>query len=335
MMKRINYYKLILALLISIPLQAVAIWSGPEEVVITTWGEGPEKIGLIEGDTIAYDDFAHSFDISADGKIVIADTVGGEIEVFDSTGTYLYSISSPLEWDGWPYSVVVNGSDCAVVGYVEITHTFLLTNGSLKGIAKNMGGAKYVSRDCSRIYSYAQGQWRIYTPTGQLLSTSTQRPLELGRWRFTCKAPSWARSEKHCVILRYEVEYPDAVYIYQVRKAEKKSDLKDQVRIRDDLIMDNKGEHVYAYSVTYVKPATQSAYRKEERWLKFEAEWEKPEDRGEPPDIDISTLPPGVEPPRGKVIAVYGKAVIGPDGSIYTWMRSETHYKILRWRWVD
>ena len=87
--------------------------------------------------------------------------------------------------------------------------------------------------------------------------------------------------------------------------------------------------------MTYVKPATQSAYGKEERWLKFEAGWEKPEDEiGDCPGVDNTKIPSWAEPCY-IMVKGYGEAVIGPDGYIYTWMRTPKYYKILRWRWVD
>jgi len=40
----------------------------------------------------------------------------------------------------------------------------------------------------------------------------------------------------------------------------------------------------------------------------------------------------GVEP-KTILNAQYGNPIIGLDGSVYCWMRSETHYKILKWTW--
>ena len=95
-------------------------------------------------------------------------------------GIDLSDIKKPLQWAGWPYSVLVSG-ECAVVGYVEMTHTFNILTGELIGKANNMGGAKYVNTDCSIIISGGEKKgWKAYSPTGQLIKTYTTRPPELG-----------------------------------------------------------------------------------------------------------------------------------------------------------
>jgi hypothetical protein len=316
---------LFLLILLILPTSVFGGWSIQETVVETSWGNLPGQVGVSIGDTIAYDDFPNYFGVTFDGKVVIADTINGRLEIFNSDGSYLLSISSPLQWDGWPYSVVVNGSNCAVVGYAEMTHTFSTTNGSLIGVAQNMGGVDYVNSDCSKIYSETKDGWKIYTPTGQLLSTSPTRPLELGRWSWRCL--EGVKTEEKCFKHHIEIEYPDAVYVYEVTKPLFKSNLKDQVRINDNLIMDNKGydeDCVYAYSVTAtVMP---DGATKPLRWLGYVTKWERPQG-------EYGTEIVGVEK-LDVLIKEYGSPVIGPDGSIYTWMRTPTHYKILRWRWV-
>ena len=89
------------------------------------------------------------------------------------------------------------------------------------------------------------------------------------------------------------------------------------------------GKFVYAYSVTSTIPGI--GEQKERRYLGFTAEWQKPEDNmifhSNPLDKTVGG--------EYEIIAQYGDPVVGPDGSIYCWMRSETHYKILKWTWTD
>ena len=161
--------------------------------------------------------------------------------------------------------------------------------------------------------------------------TYDKRPLELGRWGWKCLAgkPTYEGCDK----LHIEIEYPDEVYEYEATRAELKSKFLGQVKINDNFIVDNayegeKRKFVYAYSVTSTIPGI--GEQKERRYLGFTAEWQKPENQYGTP----ISLGPGVEP-EIPIISEYGNPVIGPDGSIYCWMRSETHYKILKWTWTD
>ena len=318
-------YGVWLILITVLPLRSYAGWSTQEEAVSVTWGSGSEQIGLVRGDTVAYDLFPTSFGVTSDGKVVIGDLINERIMVFNEEGTFLRSITNPTNRKLWPYEITVGASGCVAVGYVEFTHTFDIRNGALIGVALNMGGVDFVNSDCSKIYVEREN-WHIYSPTGQLLSTSPTRPLELGRWSWRCL--EGVKTEEKCFKHHIEIEYPDAVFVYEVTKPLFKSNLKDQVRINNNLIMDNKGEHVYAYSVTgtYMPEGSTRPIK----WLGFKAEWVKPKDSMIfHPDPEDTVAGGDYE-----IIAQYGTAVLGPDGSIYTWCRSETHYKILRWRWV-
>jgi hypothetical protein len=165
-----------------------------------------------------------------------------------------------------------------------------------------------------------------YSPTGNLLATYPSKPSELGEWKFSCKSGN--STEKRCTNLQYQIEYPDAVYVYDVTKAQFKSNLDKQLRIFPNLIMDNKGKNVYSYSVTAT--VTPQGWTRPQKWLGFSAVWGKPEDDDIfHPNPEDKTIGGTVE-----IIAQYGDPVIGPDGSIYCWMRSETQYKILKWTWT-
>jgi hypothetical protein len=270
-----------------------------------TWGSSPEQFGLEKGDTIAYDSWPDAFEILPDGRILISDLPNERTAVYGVDGSFIEVVN-------WKKIKRPEGG----ISYTMEKYDYI---GSVIGYNNNT----FWTED-------EEGVYRKYDSNFNLLQTSPTRPLELGRWSWRCL--EGVKTEEKCFKHHIEIEYPDAVYVYEVTKPLFKSNLKDQVRINDNLIMDNKGEHVYAYSVTgtYMPEGSTRPIK----WLGFKAEWVKPEDKGEPPDIDMSKLPPGVEPPRGKIIAQYGTAVLGPDGSIYTWCRSETHYKILRWRWV-
>jgi len=57
---------------------------------------------------------------------------------------------------------------------------------------------------------------------------------------------------------------------------------------------------------------------------------------------DKQGLDPEAPPPGGPeeeafliVLEGYGSPVVAPSGDVYTWMRTPTHYKILKWTWQD
>jgi len=306
----------ILFIILSFSLSSYAGWTGPTTIVAGTWGTGTTQFGLEKGDTS--DDFPQSFGISDNGRIIIADSINERLDVFNSDGSYMCSAKSPLQWDGWPASVLVNGSNCAVVGYVEMTHTFSVNDCSQIGFAKNMGGANYVSQDCSKIYVNAINGWKIYTPTGTLLTTTSSRPMELG-----------ILSQKITGTSHYKrIEYPDGVYFYYYTGSTGYFKYESELfRVNSNLILDNQGSTVYAFTATAIStPAGQ----KQQYQLLLNATWNVPQNQYKvirPADNNF-----GLEE-KDSIIAEYGEAVIGPDGSIYTWVRSDTDYKILKWTW--
>ena len=306
-----------------------AEWLEKEELIIGNWGKGPTEFGIKIGDTITYDVFPGFIDISDQGWIVISDGVNGRFKVYDANGRFVRNITPPVtNPQDWVIEPKWVGSNI-----VLILNKYYFFNLSGEVIASIEGPGKIGFRGGYNNKLYVEQrnpvvQWLIYSPTGQLLSTSPTRPLELGLWGYKCREPKESYSEERCFRLRYEIEYHDATYVYEVTKPLFKSNLKDQVRINDNLIMDNKRDKVYAYSVTATTMPEGST--KPIRWLGFKAEWVKPRDNLVfHPDPEDTTVGGDYE-----IIAQYGTAVLGPDGSIYTWCRSDTHYKILRWRWV-
>jgi len=301
---RKKIYKIFFIAILFIPISVFGEWSSPEEVVIGTWGIEPMQFGIDRGDTIAYDRFPELAVILKNGDIIINDWVNERTVVYTSSG----SLKKIVIWvkkflqdkpGHWTYEISEYSFGPIVVGY------------NSEGDVWTKSGETYF----------------LESITGSNLQTSSTRPLELGLWRFICKLPRSNFPESKCSFLRYEIEYPDAVFVYEVTKPLFKSNLKDQVRINDNLIMDNKGydeDCVYAYSVTAtVMP---DGATKPLRWLGYVTKWERPQG-------EYGTEIVGVEK-LDVLIKEYGSPVIGPDGSIYTWMRTPTHYKILRWRWV-
>ena len=272
---------------------AIATWQGPTEVVSGNWGKAPGQFGIEYGDS--GDNFPKSIGITSTGKIVVADPINEVLHTFNHAGNFMRDIKRPTPWEGWPYSVIVNG-DCAVVGYVEYTHTFNVTTGELVGIANNMGGTDYVSSDCRSIYVGEQ-TWKSYSPAGQLIKTSTTRPLELG----VVTARPISESQ-----YKLTIKYPDKTYELTTGGTFMR------------YVRDLKG---YVYGVN------DDSLWKFDQCGKQVGELLMPENQTE-----AVTSKTG----KSLAIPVtYGQPVIAPNGDVYTWEKTAFKYSIVKWTWVD
>ena len=326
-------------IILVIPGVAFSDWSGSTEVVSGVWGIEPGQFGLKKGDTIAYDKYPGLLAISSSGRVLVGDELNKRIQIFSSAGaleTVITSSNVPAKHQDtrwWPLSLYVCDDSKIITEIEEYTQTCSFSGVLEHSFTNIQGGVVQYLGDCSFItHNPDAKKFYKYSPTGELLGTYDERPLELGRTSYKCK--QGISTLRKCQMLYFKVEYPDAVYLYQVAQADYKSDFKGQVRVNNDLIMDNvdRGiagqQYVYAYSVTSTIPGIGD--QKERRYLGFTAGWQIP---GNQYGTPIS-LGPGVEP-EIPIISEYGNPIIGPDGSIYCWMRSETHYKILKWTWSE
>jgi len=160
-----------------------------------------------------------------------------------------------------------------------------------------------------------KGTYRKYNLNFAVVQTTNARPKELGIMvRNRLSASQW----------HYEIEYPDGIYIYDgTKSALKETGL---LRVSATTIMQNTGVKVIAYTVAEELPVQPNEKKKFK--LATAAEWTKPQDQFGPVRVvGVERLP--------TLVAQYGDAVLGPDGSVYTWMRTDTEYKILRWQWVE
>lgn len=302
-MKRIKISLLVLFLLLSTS-NVYSAWEGPVDVVVGTWGTNTGQFGISYQDTA--DLFPQSFGVSNSGKIVIADSINEVLHIFNNDGSFLRDIRKPVTRKRWPYDVDVN-DECAVVGYVDFTHTFNITTGELIGTANNMGGAKYVSDDCSKIYvdvGTTQVTWKVYSPTGNLIRTTTERPLELGK----------VKEKKTAAGYTYTVQYPDITNPNTV-----KTYTINLPGPYERFVRDNTG-NIYTIAGKAVR--------------KFDGEGREIGVMRTPAN-EIRTIRPagGGFEAETEVIAQYGEPVVAPTGDVYTWKRTPTAYSIIKWTW--
>ncbi len=308
--------------LIAIPQESLSDWAGPQEVVIGIWGSEPGQFYFGAGDNIAFDEFPRNFGVDKNGMTLISDSGNKRIQIFTANGSLSKVITPPAELPardslrGWPSELTVfNGGNSFVVscesqkgkvGYKKTKECFLDYNGIIA--AKVLTGEVYLIPDGYIIFNYNDKTYYRYSPTGTLISTSPTKPPELGQV-----------TEKRIGKKEYQitVKYPD----------------KEWVIISDKSI---------GYGVA-------NPYRdiNGNLYLVYSKKVEKYDDKGKvigelsipANEGEKGVIPPGypgnAEPPRGKIIAQYGNPIMAPNGDIYTWMRSDTHYKILKWTWQN
>lgn len=294
---RATFIGMLILLMLSIYDSTNAAWQGPVEVVVGTWGNSSGQFGIEYGDT--NDSFPRSFGVTKAGKVVIADPINEKLHTFNSDGSFFKDIDKPVARKLWPYSVDAINGECVVVGYVEFTHTFNVARGELIGVANNMGGANYINDDCSQIYSGGKAGWKVYSPTGQLIKTYTERPLELGQ--VTQKR---AGSNTY----KITVKYPDKEWSYIGKGA------------LPSYIRDLNG-NLYGYGHKQVVKF--DGCGRELGRLTMPASRTEEVSRGEQLD------------PLVTVLEEYGAPVIAPNGDVYTWKRTPDKYSIVKWTWVD
>jgi hypothetical protein len=149
------------------------------------------------------------------------------------------------------------------------------------------------------IYTSSGNNYFLKSPTGQLISTSTTRPLELG-----------VVSEQSLGGGKYKITitYSDMTYSILGGPFEKYQ-------------RDSAGR-LNAISGTYIKKYNQCGKALGSLAL---------------PQNQSTVVSPGGRgfDERRALIAEYGSPVVAPNGDVYTWKRTPDAYSILKWTWVD
>lgn len=230
-----------------------------------------------------------------------------------------------VTYDSFPQQIIILPTNKIII-HDEVNRRSLLYHNStfqekVNWVRKNLPDGKWtydidkyaifgnqVGFSGDNIWIESGGGYGLYSPTGTSISTSTTRPLELGQV-----------TEKRIGKTEYQitVKYPD----------------KEWVIISDKSI---------GYGVAHpFRDANGKLY------LIYSKKVERYDDKGKVigtlsmPEVQYGavTIPPdwpdNAEPPRARVVAEHGSPVVAPNGDVYTWMRSDTHYKILKWTWQD
>jgi len=292
--------RLLITLLLSVTITTTAFaeWSGPVEVVKSSWGINPEQVAIGRGDSV--DEFPREFGVDSDGNIAIGDRIQNKIKIFSSKGLLKREISRPINRMLWPSSIVVGRKSCVVVAYTDFTHVFDMNTGELVTALENMGGGRYVNADCSEITTRTSSSsgpiWRTYSATGETLRESELKPKSFGRV-----------SQKKKAVGKYEitVDFPD----------------KQWMAIRDEEFLNPS---IDTYGNLYLIKDSKQVFEVDSNGNEI-ASLSIPKSK-----VEQKSRGQGVEP---EVIyhEEYGEVHLAPNGDAYTWKRTPTTYSIIKW----
>ena len=272
-------------LLLSIVPIVEAAWEGPVEVISGIWGSGTEQFGLRSGDS--EDTFPLLNVVTPDGKIVITDSVNKKQLVFSIQSNFIKEV----QW-------IVKSREGGRTVYDVPEYSF----GPVVGFSAD-----------GNISTSSGGKYFLVTPTGQLIRTSTTRPLELGKVNSQRISAGQYKST---------ITYPGAVY--QI--------LADQpvVKYYRDSIKNIYQIETFTETVGE-EETTSYKVHKYNKCSKKISTLSMPRSQYEPMPPEAAEHPTWVPVP----VMEYGEPLVAPNGEVYAWARTKTQYKILKWTWVD
>jgi hypothetical protein len=286
-------YRLLISLLffISITTTSYAGWTGPSKIVSGPWGNLPDNFGT--QDSSLDDKIPYFVGVMPYGELVVVDFVNMRQSIFSQTGNLEAQLIYMLQTDQSGKKFYATSSSKYDVSHVNRY--------------KNNGN-----------FYMGLGPYQLKTPTGEILVTYDERPLELGKVTYFRRAASDNR-------YKTIVEYEDITYRVVLDK-------KWQNYVRD------QNDYLYFYdSYTTHDPVSDDTTL---AWFvaKFDpcgkriAKFMMPVSEYESLTPEQEDMPVSIS---NKVRNEYGPPVIGPDGSVYAYKRTPDTYSILKWTWVD
>lgn len=263
---------------LSIASNCFAAWLGPIEVAKGGWGQEEVDFGIRYQDT--YDSFPQRIYINKDGKVVVGDINNGRRKIYFEGVLQKITKCVQTPEGNW-------NEECNISG------DYLLTNKE------------------GNVWTIKKGKYCLTTPTGELLATYDEKPLELGvkSKRRNPADDTWTTT----------IQYEDATYAVTTPGS------------FDDPVRDLNGFLYGTASPQGVNFPWHYRVYKFDRCGKLIGTLDFPE------NIFVDHEEVIGEGAYGwtEVVEEYGPPVIGPDGSVYAWKRTPETYSILKWQWVD
>ena len=288
-----------------------AAWEGPTEVVSGGWGTENGQFGISYQDTA--DLFPNMIVINSSGKILIGDSLNKRIQVFNADGTFSNIITPkgfPASYPPviqWPLNLFICGDSNIYTSRNEYDQIYSISGELNQNFTTITAGIVFIDQRQCNFYTYnpSTKTYSLYSPTGALIRTTTERPLELGR----------VKEKKTATGYTYTVQYPDlvnpnTVKTYTVSVPERELEFMKFFR--------DKNSNIYG-----INPGGVWRYNSNGEFM---GELTIPDtEYGEPEIIGVERIRP--------IIAEYGEPVIAPNGDVYTWKRTPERYSIIKWTW--
>ncbi len=295
----------------------IAGFVGPVELIYSAWGSGDLNVGL------AKDQYGigggNLLQITESGMVIIGDEVNCRVKIYNSKGVWLTDISNQQvecpEDLGWPEYLKVSNDGFVVLGDKFQKYDY---NGNLIYSIDTPGFVNYtVTPSGSVYYQLDRNNYQLYSPTGEKLTTYTQKPLELGTKTAYRRA---ATDNKYDTTVQFE----DVTY-HMILDGDWDNFVRDQ------------NDYLYFFNSYTAKDPVSGEDSSTSLVVKYDpcgkkigrldlpiSEYEKPTQA----ELDMPTT-------TLRVRNEYGPPVIGPDGSVYAYKRTPDTYSILKWSWVD
>jgi len=308
MISSINKLKnsLLLLLLILSVSPSYADWVGPTTIVKGPWGRGLSQFGYKPG--IMKDRFPERIHVLPDDRILVEDWLNYRFKIFAMTGEYLNSVSTL-------YQLVVIDSDRLAGFYWDA------------GASKPRVGVysinqkKWLWHDEKTVYNFNTSKLEVannriytwnaeeekgynYSAQGKLIKVYTRQPLELGVQNTKREGP----------LIKTTLSFPDNIYT---------------IYAKDPVLYSFRDEEKNLYHIKIIVNSTRDRIRQIYRYDICGKE------KGVL-QLPLSTYE-ALPSPQGKLIPIteYGDPVISYSGDVYSWVRSKSEYKIVKWTWVD
>jgi len=296
----------IIIFIVAMFLKATTVWAGftgPSTIIQGSWGAGDANFGFESGDTL--DSFPGLLVVDETGNIIIGDGVNLRVKIYDATGVWKTNFTYngiTVELGGWPTDLRAK-ANVGIFSIYEKLQKYDYNGNLVWSVAMNGFQNFWVTDGGVWVQAYGQSKYSLYSPTGQLIKTSTTRPLELGVAESGLKGSSGYLQR---------VKYPDRVFSFFIPWKTMNSYQQDT---RGNLIVTAQTD---SKDVVYKISACG----------KILGQLQMPADKGHiVQQLGSETF--------SELDYEYGKPVIAPNGDVYTWKRTPDTYSILTWTWVD
>ena len=295
--------KFLILVLLSIASSGVlAEWPAVKILISESWGEAENQFGILYEDTS--DSLPGSYDISQLGNIVMADQQNGRFKIYGSNNLLQAIVVPPVNRsEQWTIAPVFVGEKISLI--LDYFYFYGLS-GELKNTIVSPKKARKDQDVDNVLYLYQSkpiGQWVVYSQDGDMLDTSIQKPLVLGR--ISNRVFIYDNKKKYITT----AEFDDAVWTLMGK-------------YYDDCFQRDGMGHLYCVNDS-------------EGHITRYNQCGKPVAKLTLPEDDITRVPsgvPGIED-QWSINSQYANPKIDTFGNVYATRRTPDNYSLVKWTW--